>query len=1233
MWAAQTGVSTGLPRNAMDFLSGAFGPLSPILPMPINEPGPDGRAAPRRWQFPVGWNLPVGQPGSEGLKLASFATLRSAADAYSVVRAMLNIRIQEMAGMNWDIGATPDAQSKTKGDKGAVQDQRDRSAQIVKWFKRVDPNYYGFQSWFTALLEEQFVTDAISIYLHPTRVKGKGLFKTDLAALEAIDGTTIRPLLDINGATPKAPNVAYNQYLWGVPRVDLMSLIIQDDLDEIERQMEEAGMDEDPLETYRADQLMYLPRFRRVFTPYGFGAIEQALMPISIGMNRQQYLLNFFTEGTIPGVYVIAGDQYVTPAQQRQLQDTLNALAGDQAWKHRVIVLPPNSKTEAQKDMGWTQGVDQTIIEQVAMILHIQMQEISMLPGGKSAGLGGKGATESQMESVAATRTRPDRRWWKETVFDWLVQQYWGQEDLEFKWVDFDAEEDRAQKAQAEVALIQAGKLSIDETRIEDGLDPWNTPFTSKPYIVVNNQLVSLDPTIAPYPAAQQPPAGGGIGGDAPPPTPPHIGPDGKPVIGPDGKPVPAKLGPDGKPLPPSMEEAHPGAPKQPLPGLKKPEPQIGPDGKPVPVMPPHIGPDGKPLPDAVGPVAPQHGPGEDPAKPNEAPATKPGERAIREPDALPPHQRSPIDIMAEAKEKDPDEKNAPPKELVHEGADRSLPHPSKIGPDGKPLADAAQDGKKTDDGKDEAAATDAKPAPKEPLTDEHFDDNGKPVVGGTAKPGAKEKPAAKKMTVAEIVKRRVEYKDSKLPDIVHDYLLRSYPPDDVKWSSDPDIEWEFDPHVNLSDINMARRPGGRDPEKVQSIGDSLDAGASMDPVVLVDLDNPAGLVIADGWHRILGAEHASWGAVPAFVGRKCPQKYADIIGGRMQDDSDSKKAAVAELAVLRRFVRKGGVVANFRTTAIDSDTLTLLADDIEKGDRDAAFEHARTRIAAQKGNPQGLIDWYNGGADGQIDWGSPGDFYQCVDVAGNYMSDDDAKGFCNLRHSDATGMSTAEHSHEDKADKDFSLSAPLSTGLVPYDLPGSRPSPGNACPTCGKAFVLDGGCPEHGKPESVVKYSEDQPRGDNGRWTNAGAGGEPDPERVSAAQRELARLRSTVVGGGETERGKERAAIEDAYARGGTRALGGPGGFHVEGRGFVPLAQARRETGIDLHATREPGQPFLYGDYAQMVHLQGALGGKRPGDKVAKPESVTKRAVPDLLKAVEAELARRGIDPDAYRS
>lgn len=53
-------------------------------------------------------------------------------------------------------------------------------------------------------------------------------------------------------------------------------------------------------------------------------------------------------------------------------------------------------------------------------------------------------------------------------------------------------------------------------------------------------------------------------------------------------------------------------------------------------------------------------------------------------------------------------------------------------------------------------------------------------------------------------------------------------------------------------------------------------------------------------------------------------------------------------------------------------------------------------------GNAEALIQWYNDGADGQINWGSEGDFDACVAIAGKHL--DNPEGFCQLRHMDATG-------------------------------------------------------------------------------------------------------------------------------------------------------------------------------------------------------------------------------------
>lgn len=81
----------------------------------------------------------------------------------------------------------------------------------------------------------------------------------------------------------------------------------------------------------------------------------------------------------------------------------------------------------------------------------------------------------------------------------------------------------------------------------------------------------------------------------------------------------------------------------------------------------------------------------------------------------------------------------------------------------------------------------------------------------------------------------------------------------------------------------------------------------------------------------------------------------------------------------------------------------------------DNATKAAVLHKASSQGNPNALRRWYDEGAGGQIDWGQPGDHAQCVAVASQYMSEDQAHGFCQLREISATGDATATHAAQER--------------------------------------------------------------------------------------------------------------------------------------------------------------------------------------------------------------------------
>ena len=492
-WSFGISYGTGLDRPWSDFLSGAFGPLAPIQPLGIDAPQTDsGRPEPRRMQYPVGWNMPMGQPGSEGLKLVSFANLRAYADMYSVVRACIQVRKEEIMGLDWDIVPTDEGARNMRGDAEAHQEFQDRRTKALAFFKRPDPNYHDFQGWLSAVLEDVFVVDALSLYLHPPRVSGKGLFGSNLAAIEILDGTTIRPLLDVRGGTPRPPAVAYQQYLWGVPRTDLMDIILEADI-------EEMG---EPVDEYRADQLLYLPYTRRSWTPYGFPGIERAIIPVMTGLRRQQYQLDFFSEGTIPGQFVIPGDDISTPQQIRQLQDTLNALAGDQAYKHKIIVLPRGSDAKPQKPVELAGQIDETLTQMICMAYDVMPMELGLSSGSSQSQSSGAASQMAKASSEINQRKalKPMLSWLKGAIFDHILQDICGQDDMQFQWIGLEDTADEETMANNFKTLISAGMMSIDEARAQMGMNPWGLPLTSDPVYMSATGVSSLgviNPTVA----------------------------------------------------------------------------------------------------------------------------------------------------------------------------------------------------------------------------------------------------------------------------------------------------------------------------------------------------------------------------------------------------------------------------------------------------------------------------------------------------------------------------------------------------------------------------------------------------------------------------------------------------------------------------------------------------------------------------------------------------------------
>lgn len=124
------------------------------------------------------------------------------------------------------------------------------------------------------------------------------------------------------------------------------------------------------------------------------------------------------------------------------------------------------------------------------------------------------------------------------------------------------------------------------------------------------------------------------------------------------------------------------------------------------------------------------------------------------------------------------------------------------------------------------------------------------------------------------------------------------------------------------------------------------------------------------------------------------------------------KEQLLHEARIAERLVAEKGGVA--KLTEAEQSHVREIRKEISARGLDVPPVQTGKRPRAAAGNAAALIAWYEGGADGAIDWGQPGDFEQCVAVAGKHL--DNPEGFCQERHMAVTGEPAGKGAHQGAA-------------------------------------------------------------------------------------------------------------------------------------------------------------------------------------------------------------------------
>lgn len=512
-WASVYG--TGLPRTWQTYRSGDFSPMEPIIPVPIDTPEPSGRPRPRRWQFPVGWNLPVGQPGTEGVKLANFQVLRDIAETGSVIRRAVEICKLDVRDLDWQVVPTEQAEKAMQGNPKKRADFAKRADEVTSWlFGEIDPgNYADFWQWMNAFLEDLLVLDACAIHILPTVGKSEGIMGSQIAHLELLDGSTIRPLLNTFGGRPLPPQPAFQSIQWGVPRVDLMDVLnlgpdaTIEDLKELNPLIDELTQ---TVDEWSGDQLIYVRSNPRTMTPYGFGPVEQCLLPASIMQARQVWQWDFYRAGSLPAVFMDPGPTISTPEEIRELQDAINMTGGNLAERHQIIVTPSGAKTNDQRSTALSDEFDALMVAEIGMAFGLQLNDFGMTPrvSGLQSPAGAKADAQGANEQTTRRSMLP-RVLLIERLFTRFLQIQLGQDDMRLSAGITDSGEAANDRDTRLMGRLHGAATSIDETRIEMDLDPLGEPWSTIPLQFLPTGVIPMGETPPAPPGgapAEQPP-------------------------------------------------------------------------------------------------------------------------------------------------------------------------------------------------------------------------------------------------------------------------------------------------------------------------------------------------------------------------------------------------------------------------------------------------------------------------------------------------------------------------------------------------------------------------------------------------------------------------------------------------------------------------------------------------------------------------------------------------------
>lgn len=412
----------------------------PILPIAPSD------TAPRGWQYLSEQNKIFTPRATEFLtfddlrRLATYpvAAIMITLHANTIATRQFRIRLRQLPGMN-----NKQREEKEKGDT--------KIAQLTNFFMNPNPDN-TWREFVYQWITETLVTDAPAIYLRRNA-------RRDIAELRLVDGSMIARYIDDNGWTPSSESPAYAQLWWGTPAWDLTR-----------------------------DQLLYRPKYPRVYKLYGNSNTERANRLIELGFSRLELKMQWAQNGTIPDGLMIVPPEAPVELVERQ-----------QAWMNSMMTGNAQRRVQLRLIQGFTKdGKDQLLFPKEKMLMDpYDEYEIRMLavnydvPKQRFMQMMTRSTAEQAQEAAEEEGYGPSYQYIRDSM-NLLIQSpvYFNLPQYEFTYAD-EREKDIYKQAQADDLYLRNGTKSWTEVRDDLGLDARTNAMDDVPLAFGQGLIVS----------------------------------------------------------------------------------------------------------------------------------------------------------------------------------------------------------------------------------------------------------------------------------------------------------------------------------------------------------------------------------------------------------------------------------------------------------------------------------------------------------------------------------------------------------------------------------------------------------------------------------------------------------------------------------------------------------------------------------------------------------------------